>query len=94
MKVTLVILALVSVAALVIFFPRILAACAASNPVIQPAAATSCVERYNSLVKGAKSALTKGDRAATVDLLEQAERIIPSCRALQGDASRRDALKV
>jgi hypothetical protein len=94
MKVTRVILALVSVVGLATFLPRILTARASSNPGIQSASKTSCVDRYNALVRGAKSALTKGDRAATVDLLEQAERIIPSCQPLQDGTSPRAALDI
>jgi hypothetical protein len=87
MKATLVVLALVSVAGLAIFSPRILTARTASNPGIQPATVSSCVDRYNSLLKDAKGALVKGDRATTVDLLEQAERLIPDCPALRDAAS-------
>jgi hypothetical protein len=87
MKTTLVVLALVSVIGLAIFSPRILTARVASNPGIQPATVTSCVDRYNFLLKDAKRALVKGDRAGSVDLLEQAERIIPTCPALQDGAS-------
>ena len=87
MKATLVVLALASVAGLAIFSPRLLTGRAASSPGIQPATAASCVDNYNSLLKGAKAALVKGDRATSVDLLDQAERIIPGCPALQNGAS-------
>ena len=35
------------------------------------------------MLKNAKTALTAGDRAATVDLLEQAKQMLPTCPALQ-----------
>ena len=76
-------LALISLLALAISFPRILPARASSNPKTEPTAATSCVDRYNSLLKSAKAALIAGDRATTAGLLDDAKHIIPFCPALQ-----------
>jgi hypothetical protein len=88
MKPIVAVLALVSLAGLVICFPRILTARAASSAVMQPASVTSCVDRYNSLVRGAKSALTRGDRASAIDLLEQAKTVVSGCPVLQDASSR------
>jgi hypothetical protein len=52
-----------------------------------PVSTESCVDRYNSLLKNAKTALTAGNRAATVDLLEQAKQMLPACPALQDGPS-------
>ena len=87
MKSTVVVLALISLAVLAILFPRILTVRAASNPGIQPAGMTSCVDRYNSLLEHAKSALAAGDRRLTVDLLQRAKSLIPICPALQDNQS-------
>jgi len=87
MKPTLIILAFISLAGLAIAFPRIVPARASSNPGAKPVSTGSCVDRYNSLLKNAKTALTAGDRAATVDLLEQAKQMLPACPALQNGAS-------
>jgi hypothetical protein len=92
MKLTLVVLSFISLAGLAIFVARILPARASSNPRSEPVAAESCMDRYNYLVKSAKAALIAGDRAATVNLLSQAERIIPSCPALQDGASPQAAM--
>ncbi len=54
---------------------------------VDPAAAISCVDRYNSLLKSGKAALIKGDRAASVNALLQAERMLASCPALQDGSS-------
>jgi hypothetical protein len=59
-------------------FPRILPA-QTSKPEPEPVAASSCIDRYSSLLKGAKTALIAGDCAATADLLEQAKRMVPTC---------------
>jgi hypothetical protein len=83
MKPTLVILAFASLAALAMAFTRIVPARASANPPTEPVSTGSCVDRYNSLLKNAKAALTAGDRAATVDLLEQAKHMVPACPALQ-----------
>jgi hypothetical protein len=87
MKPILIILAFISLAGLAIAFPRIVPARASSNPGAEPISTKSCVERYNSLLKNAKTALTAGDRAATVDLLEQAKQMLPACPALQDGPS-------
>jgi hypothetical protein len=92
MKPTLIILAFISLAALAIAFPRIVPARASSNPGAEPVSTESCVDRYNSLLKNAKTALTAGDRAATVDLLEQAKQMLPACPALQDGAAPRTVL--
>lgn len=83
MRSTLVVVAFLSLAGLAILFPRILTARAASDSRTRPAAATSCVDRYNSLLENAKSALAAGDRNSTVDLLQRAKSLIPACPALQ-----------
>ena len=83
MKSALVVLALISLAGLAILSPRILTARAASDSGTQPAAVASCVDRYNSLLHHAKSALAAGDRSSTVDLLQRAKSLIPVCPGLQ-----------
>src|SRR6266851_5023248 len=82
--------AFVSLALLAVILPRILPARASSSGahLIESAAAMSCVDRYNSLLKSGKEALIAGDRAGTVDLLLQAKRILASCQALQDGSSR------
>jgi hypothetical protein len=92
MKSTLITLAFVSLAAFAIAFPRIVPARASSNRGIEPVRTGSCVDRYNSLLKSAKAALTAGDRAGAVDQLEQAESVIPGCPALQDGSARQGAL--
>ena len=87
MKRTLVVLALIALAGLAIWFPRILTARVKSNPRAQPVAMTSCVDRYNSLLKHAKSALAAGDRSSTVKLLQRAKSLITVCPALQDPQS-------
>jgi hypothetical protein len=87
MKASLVVLALILLAGLAIWFPRILTARAASNRATQPAETTSCVDRYNSLLKDAKAALAAGDLRSTVDLLQRAKSLIPVCPALQDPQS-------
>jgi hypothetical protein len=92
MKPILFAVAFVSLAALVFCFARAMPARASSNPRIELAAAGSCTDHYNSLLRAAKAALIAGDRATTVKLLEKAERIIPSCPALKDGASPQAAL--
>jgi len=92
MKLALVLLALISLFALAIRFPRILPAGASSNPKPEPVAATSCIDRYNSLLESAKAALIAGDRATTAGLLEKAQRIIPFCPTLQDTGSSQASL--
>jgi len=89
MKLILAALALVSLAGLAIgFAPRTVPARASSNLGAEPVSAGSCTDRYNSLLKNAKRALTAGDRASTVQLLQRAKRLISVCPALQDDGSR------
>jgi hypothetical protein len=83
MKPLLAVVAIVSLAGLVLFSPRILTARAASNPGMRRVTTTSCVDRYNSLLEQAKSALAAGDRGSTVDLLQRAKELIPACPALK-----------
>jgi hypothetical protein len=92
MKLALVLLALISLVALAMSVPRILPARASSNPKPEPVAASSCVDRYNALLKTAKATLIAGDRSATVDLLEEAKRLVPVCPALQDVGSSQAAL--
>jgi hypothetical protein len=89
MKPILVLFALVALAVIAVTLPRILPARASSNVElkIEPAAAVTCVDRYNSLLRSSKKALIAGDRAATVELLLQAKRILTSCPALRGGSS-------
>ena len=83
MKPLLAAVAIVSLAGFFLFSPRILTARATSNPGMRPVTTTSCVDRYNSLLKQAKSALAAGDRSTTIDLLQQAKELIPACPALK-----------
>jgi len=70
--------------------PRILPARAASSGDLQidPVAAMSCVDRYNSLLKSGKEALIAGDRAGAVHLLLQAKRMLASCPGLQDGSTQ------
>jgi hypothetical protein len=79
MKPVLVLLALISLVALVISWPGTLPVRALSKPEPQPVIVGSCVNHYNSLLKSAKAALIAGNRAATVEILEEARRIVPNC---------------
>jgi hypothetical protein len=79
MKLAIVLLTLVLLAAFAVSFSSILSA----TPQPHPVAARSCVDRYNSLLKSAKQALIAGDRAATLGFLEEAKGIIPVCPALR-----------
>ena len=83
MKPFLVVLALVSLGGLVLALAWTVPARASSNSGVEPVPAQTCVDRYNSLLKGAKGALAAGDRSRTVDLLQQAKNLIPACPALQ-----------
>jgi len=91
MKLALVLVAVFSLVALAITAPLILPARASSKPKPEQAA-NSCVDRYNSLLKSAKTALIAGDRAATADLLEEAKGIVPMCPALQDLGSPQNPL--
>lgn len=90
MKRLLVLLVLLSLTALGASVPWILSARASSSREfkVAPAAAMSCVDRYNSLLKSGKAALIRGNRAASVDALLRAERLLESCPALQDGSSR------
>src|SRR5215470_6661564 len=92
MKSASVLLALGSLIALAISLPRILPARASLNPDPKPVAASACVDRYNSLLRSAKAALIAGNRAATADLLGEAQRVIPMCPALHDGRSPRAPL--
>jgi hypothetical protein len=81
-------LAFVSLAAFAIALPRIVPARGSSNTGVEPVQAGTCIDRYNSLLKNAKTALIAGDRAGAVNLLEQAESVIPGCPALQDGSAR------
>ena len=82
-KPTLFVLTLIFLVVLAVRFPRILTTRPASNSATHATATTSCVDRYNSLLERAKSALAAGDRSSTVDLLQRAKSLIPACPALQ-----------
>ncbi len=49
---------------------------------VEAGVSQTCVDRYNTLLMQAKQALTAGNRAATVDLLYKAKRVIASCPGL------------
>jgi hypothetical protein len=87
MKSTLIVLALISLAGLAVLSLRLVPARAAAIPRAVPISEGSCANRYDSLLKNAKSALIAGDRATTLNLLEQAKRMIPTFPALQDGAS-------
>jgi hypothetical protein len=86
MKSTLV-LVFISLAVFAIVFVRLLPARASSNSGIESVRAGSCVDRYNSLLKNAKSSLIRGDRITTLNLLERAKHMMPACPALQNGPS-------
>lgn len=92
MKPILVILAVISAAGFAIIFVRLAPARAASNSAIERVRAVTCVERYNSLLKNAKAALITGDRASTLNLLEQAKHLMPTCPALRDGTSQENVL--
>jgi len=83
MKPILAVLAFISLAGLALALPRTVPARASSNSAVEPVPAQTCVDRYNALLKEAKGALSAGDRNTTVDLLQQAKRLIPACPALR-----------
>ncbi len=83
MKPILVVVAFISLTGLALALARTVPARASSNSTVEPARAETCVDRYNSLLKSAKGALAAGDRNKTVDLLQQANGLIPACPALQ-----------
>jgi hypothetical protein len=83
MKPILVVLAFISLSGLALALPRTVPARASSNSGVEPVQTQTCVDRYNSLLKGAKGALAAGDRSRTVDLLQQAKNLIHACPALQ-----------
>jgi hypothetical protein len=88
MKPTLLVLSFISLAGLeTIVFGRFVPAPASSNSGIEPVQARTSEDRYNSLLKNANTALIAGDRATSVDLLEQAKHMILTCPALQDGAS-------
>jgi len=82
-KTVLIVLAFVSLAGLTLTLARTVPARASSHSRVEPVQTQTCVDRYNSLLKSAKKALAAGDRNTTVDLLQQAKDLIPTCRALQ-----------
>ena len=83
MKPILLVLALISLGGLVLALARTVPARASSNSGVEPVQTQTRVDRYNSLLKGAKGALAAGARSSTVDLLQQAKNLIPACPALQ-----------
>jgi hypothetical protein len=90
MKPSLIVLALISFAGLAIILMRLVPTPAASRSSsfgVESVRTGTCVDRYNSILKNAKSALIAGDRVATLNLLEQAKHMIPACPALQDVAS-------
>lgn len=92
MKAMLIAFAFGSLAAVAIWLSGIFAARPCSHLLIPPASFGTCVDRYDYLLAGAKAALIRGDRASTVQLLEQAEKIIPACPALQDGVPAETAL--
>jgi hypothetical protein len=90
MKPTVIVLALISLTGLAIVFVRLVparASSAFSNSGVEPIRAGTCVDRYNSLLNNAKSALIAGDRATTLNLLEQAKHMMPTCSGLKDGAA-------
>jgi hypothetical protein len=90
MKPTVIILAFISLAGLGIIFVRLVparASSAFSTSGIRSVREGTCVDHYNSLLNNAKSALVAGDRATTLDLLEQAKHMMPTCPALRDGAA-------
>jgi hypothetical protein len=91
MKASLVSLAILSLAAVVILLLRLRptrASSPLSNSVTESIQTESCTDRYDSLLHNAGAALAAGDRAGSVNFLEQAKRLIPICPPLQDGASR------
>jgi hypothetical protein len=82
MKLARIPLALISLIALAMSFTRISPTRVSSKPKAAQIGASSCVDRYNSLLKSAKAALIAGDRVGTVDFLNDAKRLFPVCPAL------------
>ena len=83
MKPVLFALALLSLVGLASGLTHVVPARASSNSTVEPVSERSCVDRYNSLLNSAKAALSAGDRATTVHLLERAKTLIPACPGLQ-----------
>jgi hypothetical protein len=79
-------------ALLAVVVARQMPATASVNPGVPTQSARSCVDRYNSLLEGAKADLAAGDRAATVDLLQRAKGMISSCPGLQDETSQTTVL--
>ena len=86
MKPLLAVVAFVSLAGFVLFSPRIPPARATSNPGMRPVTTTSCVERYKSLLRQAKSALAAGDRGTTVESAPTSEGTGPGLPRAKGRA--------
>ena len=83
---------LVSLAGLAICFSGNLTPRESSKVVLPPAIVGSCVDRYDYLLIEAKAALMKDDRGASVELLKEAQNIIPRCPALQDGVPQQTAL--
>jgi hypothetical protein len=81
------VLAFISLAGFAIVIIGLVPARASSNSGIESVRAGSCVDRYNSLLKNAKSSLIRGDRITTLNLLERAKHMMPACPALQDGPS-------
>jgi hypothetical protein len=88
MKPIIIVLAFVALAGLATAQPRIAPARAYSNSGVEPVRARTCADRYTHLLMNAKAALTTGDRAGAVYLLEQAKHMIPACPSLRDGASQ------
>jgi hypothetical protein len=89
MKPAIIVIVFISLAGLAIILARFVNArafSASSSSGIERVRAGTCIDRYNSLLKNAKRALVTGDRATTLDLLEQAKHMIPTCPALQNES--------
>jgi hypothetical protein len=89
MKSLVVIFTVLSLILMAVNLPWILPAGVSSSRTINVASpvSTSCVNRYNALLKTGKADLIAGNRAASVDALRRAERMLASCPALQDDSS-------
>jgi hypothetical protein len=60
----------------------------AASPKAKLLPATSCVDRYNSLLMDAKAALVNRDRALALDRLDKDYRMLSTCTPLEDGPSR------
>jgi hypothetical protein len=91
MKAILTFMVFLPLAAPAVGFFRTVPVRSASISGVEASNSATCVERYNTLLMQAKEAVTTGDRAATVEFLHQAKRVLARCPALQNGSSPRAA---